>query len=258
VYRLAIADWSNALRRYPFFDIWAVHSSTIKFNLNLVSSSTRQPERILVAGAGKYNLAPQGRNVRHFDSAILLSCQLQFLSQRAKYETLGADTNRQRTALCRTTETRNSTVSGHLGTVLKIPTISEPEFALPTGPVVAPQGHFYKRIMHLALPSRKSSNPPQYAPRSPRFPTIRRSRIQATVVGVLVVGSILWLAARLFGGGDGIPSGSPTVVILTVFDEVNYSKEYIKMIKDNRIEYAKKHGKLSHFLKLETGLNDPC
>jgi mannan polymerase II complex MNN11 subunit len=108
---------------------------------------------------------------------------------------------------------------------------------------VAPQGHFFNRIMHLALPSRKSSNPPQYAPRSPRFPIIRRSRIQAAVVGTLVVGSIIWLLSRLFGGGDGIPSGSPPVVILTVVDEVNYSKEYIKMIKDNRIEYAKKHGK---------------
>jgi mannan polymerase II complex MNN11 subunit len=62
-------------------------------------------------------------------------------------------------------------------------------------------------------------------------------------VGSLVVGSIIWLLSRLFGGGNSIPSGTPPVVIVTVVDESNYSKEYIKMIKDNRIEYAKKHGK---------------
>jgi mannan polymerase II complex MNN11 subunit len=72
---------------------------------------------------------------------------------------------------------------------------------------------------------------------------VRRSRIQAIVVGSLVVGSIIWLLSRLFGGGDSIPSGTPPVVIVTVVDESNYSKEYIKMIKDNRIEYSKKHGK---------------
>ena len=37
-------------------------------------------------------------------------------------------------------------------------------------------------------------------------------------------------------------SGTPPVVIVTVVDEENYSQQYIKNIKENRIEYARKHG----------------
>lgn len=33
------------------------------------------------------------------------------------------------------------------------------------------------------------------------------------------------------------------MVIVTVVDEDNYSTQYIKNIKENRIEYARKHGK---------------
>lgn len=96
--------------------------------------------------------------------------------------------------------------------------------------------------MHLALPLRKSSNPPPYATRSTRFPMLRRSRVQAAVLCALAVGTFIFIIHQLFGGGDRIPSGTPPVVIVTVVDPDNYSTEYINNIKDNRIEYARKHG----------------
>lgn len=34
------------------------------------------------------------------------------------------------------------------------------------------------------------------------------------------------------------------MVIVTVLDLENYSEEYISNIKDNRLEYARKHGKI--------------
>ncbi|TVY73578.1 putative alpha-1,2-galactosyltransferase [Lachnellula suecica] len=101
--------------------------------------------------------------------------------------------------------------------------------------------------MHLAIPSRKSSNPPPYANRSSRYSMLRRSRVQAIAITVCAVGAILFLVSHLFGGGERIPSGTPPVVIVTVVDEDNYSKDYIKNIKDNRIEYAKKHGYTTFF-----------
>jgi mannan polymerase II complex MNN11 subunit len=44
---------------------------------------------------------------------------------------------------------------------------------------------------------------------------------------------------------ERIPSGTPPVVIVTVLKPEGYSKEYIEDIKDNRIEYARKHGKIT-------------
>jgi hypothetical protein len=54
---------------------------------------------------------------------------------------------------------------------------------------------------------------------------------------------VIFILSQIMGGSEGIPSGTPPVVIVTVVDSDNYSKEYINNIKDNRIEYARKHGK---------------
>ena len=78
--------------------------------------------------------------------------------------------------------------------------------------------------------------------RSSRFPILRRSRIQAIVLFVCAAGAVLFILSRIFGGSDGVPSGTPPVVIVTVVDPKSYSKEYINNIKENRIEYARKHG----------------
>ncbi|TAQ84100.1 hypothetical protein B7494_g7581 [Chlorociboria aeruginascens] len=96
--------------------------------------------------------------------------------------------------------------------------------------------------MHLAIPLRKNSNPSPYATRSTKFPLLRRSRIQALVVGALLLGAVFFILSHLFNQGDTIPSGAPPVVIVTVLDPDNYSKEYIDNVKENRIEFAKIHG----------------
>jgi len=60
----------------------------------------------------------------------------------------------------------------------------------------------------------------------------------------IAVGAIFLLFSRIVGGPDRIPSGTPSVVLVTVVDtEAHYSKEYLQDIKDNRIEYARKHGR---------------
>jgi len=102
---------------------------------------------------------------------------------------------------------------------------------------------FKDAAMHLAMPTRKSSNPPPYATRSTRFPMLRRSRVQAIALCACAVVAVIFILSQIMGGSEGIPSGTPPVVIVTVVDSDNYSKEYINNIKDNRIEYARKHGK---------------
>lgn len=98
--------------------------------------------------------------------------------------------------------------------------------------------------MHLALPSRKTSDPPPYAPsRFPRIPTIRRRRLQTIAIGAAILVGVIYIFSKIFGGGDGIPSGTAPVVIVTVLDPEQYPKEYIENVRENRIEYARKHGK---------------
>ena len=97
--------------------------------------------------------------------------------------------------------------------------------------------------MHLALPTRKSSNPPPYANRSSsRYPVLRRSRIQGLIAGVVGVAALLFLLSKLLGGGESIPSGTPPVVIVTVLDAQKNTKSYLSGVKENRIDYAAKHG----------------
>jgi len=70
---------------------------------------------------------------------------------------------------------------------------------------------------------------------------LRRSRAQAIVIFACAAGLVLFLISHIFHS-DRIPSGTPPVVIVTVLDPSHYSKEYIDNVKENRIEYAKKHG----------------
>lgn len=67
--------------------------------------------------------------------------------------------------------------------------------------------------------------------------------MQAIVLGVCALSAVIFIISRIFGGSEGIPSGTPPVVIVTVLDPDNYNKEYLQNIKENRIEYARKHGK---------------
>lgn len=73
----------------------------------------------------------------------------------------------------------------------------------------------------------------------------------------LVVIALVFLFSQIFGGGaDRIPSGTPRVVIVTVLDPDNYSKEYLNNIKDNRVEYAKKHGEKTQRAEAWAGNTD--
>ncbi|KAI0137274.1 galactosyl transferase GMA12/MNN10 family-domain-containing protein [Xylariales sp. AK1849] len=100
--------------------------------------------------------------------------------------------------------------------------------------------------MHFAYPSRKSSNPPPFRPRSARIPALRRSRLKVIAAFGLAIIFLIWL----FLGGSSKPytqrviSGKPPVAIVTVFDEKSFSNnpEYLKSIKENREQYAEKHG----------------
>ena len=58
---------------------------------------------------------------------------------------------------------------------------------------------------------------------------------------------------KLRGRSDGkvevIPSGTPSSVLVTVFDD-DRSEKYEKMIRDNREEYALRHGGSRREMKL--------
>ena len=98
--------------------------------------------------------------------------------------------------------------------------------------------------MHLALPTRKSSNASLYKPRTSRIPTIRRSRVQAAIVSICALGAFFYLVSHIFGG-ERIPSGTPPVVIITVLStKGGYSTKYLEDVKDNRLAYARKRGKI--------------
>ncbi|KAK0635011.1 galactosyl transferase GMA12/MNN10 family-domain-containing protein [Bombardia bombarda] len=120
--------------------------------------------------------------------------------------------------------------------------------------------------MHFAYPPRKTSNPPPFLPRSspsssssssssklPGLVRRRRSHKTLALAGLAFI-ALVYVVIRLGGRhgapGQHKPSGKPTAVLVTVFDEAKYSKPYIDMVKDNRIQYAQKHGYQTFFAKV--------
>jgi mannan polymerase II complex MNN11 subunit len=100
--------------------------------------------------------------------------------------------------------------------------------------------------MHFAYPPRKSSNPPPYL-RAAKLPSLRRSRLKVVAAGGLTFFILLYLLIR--GSRNGayrsyVPTGNPPVVLVSTFDEMQYPKSFVDMIKENRIQYAEKHGKM--------------
>jgi mannan polymerase II complex MNN11 subunit len=76
---------------------------------------------------------------------------------------------------------------------------------------------------------------------------LRRSRVQAIILGLCALIAVLFTISHIFGGSDGIPSGAPPVVIVTVLDKDHYSTAYLNGVQQNRIEYARKHGEQDPF-----------
>jgi mannan polymerase II complex MNN11 subunit len=62
------------------------------------------------------------------------------------------------------------------------------------------------------------------------------------MICALGIGAIIFIISQIMSGAEGIPSGTPPVVIVTVVEPGRFGKEYVDNIKENRIEYAKKHG----------------
>jgi mannan polymerase II complex MNN11 subunit len=71
---------------------------------------------------------------------------------------------------------------------------------------------------------------------------LRRSRVQAIVLFACAIGAVLFILSHIFNGSESLPSGVPPVVIVTVVDSDNYNDEYLANVKENRNEYARKHG----------------
>lgn len=95
--------------------------------------------------------------------------------------------------------------------------------------------------MHQALPPRKSSQPPIYA-RASAYSTLRRKRLKAVVLVALGTIAVYYLLTKLvWSSGEGIHPGTPEVVIVTVLDP-DIRDEYAAKIKENREEYAFRHG----------------
>ncbi|KAK0706414.1 galactosyl transferase GMA12/MNN10 family-domain-containing protein [Lasiosphaeria miniovina] len=108
--------------------------------------------------------------------------------------------------------------------------------------------------MHFAYPPRKTSNPPLYLPRSSNLPRFRRSRLQLIALAGLALITFIYLVTWASHGHGAYsqhrPSGKPPVVLVTVLDEVKYSKAYIDAVKENRIQYAERHGYQTFFPKV--------
>ena len=94
--------------------------------------------------------------------------------------------------------------------------------------------------MHQALPPRKASQPPIYARSS--LSSYRRKRLKAIGLIACAIITVYFIIAKLLSTSEEhIPSGTPDVVIVTVLDP-DIGSQYLVKIKDNRDNYAAKHG----------------
>jgi mannan polymerase II complex MNN11 subunit len=104
--------------------------------------------------------------------------------------------------------------------------------------------------MHFALPPRKTSKPPPYLPRASRLPGLRRSRVKLIALTGLFFFAVIYLLTRPSSKHAAptqrAPRGTPPVVLVTVLDESKYSKAYLETVKENRLQYAEKHGRPIH------------
>lgn len=102
--------------------------------------------------------------------------------------------------------------------------------------------------MHYAFPPRKDSSKPPYALRS-RSTSITQRRLQlfGTATAALLIIYLLW--SYLFSSGSSIriPTGTPSVVIVTVLNEEHLPADYVEKIKANREDYALRHGTGEHW-----------
>ncbi|KAF9738070.1 hypothetical protein PMIN06_002910 [Paraphaeosphaeria minitans] len=113
--------------------------------------------------------------------------------------------------------------------------------------------------MHFAMPPRKTSRPPPYAPRNqsalPIPPALknllRGGKLRTALVGILGFLTLIWLLRRTGrDAGANIPkvavgSGPPVVIVTTIDPRADAA--WAAKIRKNREDYAKKHGYLTFF-----------
>lgn len=114
--------------------------------------------------------------------------------------------------------------------------------------------------MHFALPPRKTSHPPPYARAAAARSSSQRRRKLYQLGGYLVLGTLTlylifhYIFSYSSHSGDEeqeerLPTGTPSVVIVTIFDEEHMSPTYIQRIRTNREDYAARHGQSFSFHK---------
>jgi mannan polymerase II complex MNN11 subunit len=102
--------------------------------------------------------------------------------------------------------------------------------------------------MHYALPPRKSSTAPPFPPRSSLSSLQHRRQLKTVGIVLFVIISGLFLLSRYsHTPASGvisatIPAGTPGVVLVTLFDSEVLSQSYAQNIKNNREDYASRHG----------------
>ncbi|KIW24944.1 uncharacterized protein PV07_10622 [Cladophialophora immunda] len=106
--------------------------------------------------------------------------------------------------------------------------------------------------MHFALPPRKTSHPPPYVRNSNLTAASQRRRKQFQLGAYFVLGILtLYLVVRfvlsfdLTGEhNDGATSieGPQDIVLVTVFDNETMNEDYMRIVKTNRDDYARRHG----------------
>ncbi|KAL1884328.1 hypothetical protein VTK73DRAFT_22 [Phialemonium thermophilum] len=108
--------------------------------------------------------------------------------------------------------------------------------------------------MHFAYPPRKDSAPPRFVPRSTQFSTLRRRRLKVVAIIGLAIITFLYLISRGSSGQgpprEHVPSGKPPAVIVTVLDESDFRRPYLETVKENRRQYAERHGYAVMFPKI--------
>ncbi|KAL2143438.1 hypothetical protein VTI28DRAFT_10425 [Corynascus sepedonium] len=109
--------------------------------------------------------------------------------------------------------------------------------------------------MHFALPPRKTSRPPPYLPRTSRLPGLRRTRPKLIALAGLFFFTLIYLVTRSGSEWNAVssprvPKGNPPVVLVTVLDASKYNGAYLETVKQNRLQYAEKHGYKTLFAKI--------
>ena len=98
--------------------------------------------------------------------------------------------------------------------------------------------------MHFALPPRKGSEHPYARPSRSAAAAAKRRQWQllGSIVFSLLTLYVFWSYFTNSDDFERVPAGTPSVVIVTLFDEENTDATYMQKIKNNRDDYASRHG----------------